>query len=198
MKFLANSIFLSNLHVARFVGQFPFLILLHLLAKFDTIYCFLPALWSTNLLYFSSYLTSCSFRFLSWFPPDLLNLLMDKWPRFSPWISSLFHLHLLLSVQFSHSVVSDSLQPHESQHARPPCPSQTPGIHSNSCPLSQWCHPAISSSVVPFYSCPQSLPASGNCVGSASKIMSQIWWFLTTSAKNNPGLSQHHFLSGFL
>ena len=64
------------------------------------------------------------------------------------------------SVQFSHSVVSDSLQPHESQHARPPCPSQTPGVHSNSCPLSRWCHPAISSSVVPFFSCPQSLPAS--------------------------------------
>ena len=64
------------------------------------------------------------------------------------------------SVQFSHSVVSDSSQPHESQHARPPCPSPTPGVHSNSHPSSQWCHPAISSSVVPFSSCPQSLPAS--------------------------------------
>ena len=61
--------------------------------------------------------------------------------------------------QFSHSVVSDSLWPHESQHARPPCPSPTPRVHSDSRPLSQWCHPAISSSVVPF-SCPQSLPAS--------------------------------------
>ena len=67
-----------------------------------------------------------------------------------------------ISVQFSHSVVSDSLQPHESQHARPPCPSPTPGVHSDSCPSSQWCHPAISSSVVPFSSCPQSLPASGS------------------------------------
>ena len=66
----------------------------------------------------------------------------------------------IYSVQFSRSVVSDSLRPHESQHARPPCPSQTPGVHSNSCPLSRWCHPAISSSVVPFSSCPQSLPAS--------------------------------------
>ena len=56
--------------------------------------------------------------------------------------------------------MSDSLRPHESQHARPPCPSPTPWVHSNSCPLSQWCHPAISSSVVPFSSCPQSLPAS--------------------------------------
>jgi len=64
------------------------------------------------------------------------------------------------SVQFSHSVVSSSLRPHESQHTRPPCPSPTPGIHPNSCPSSQWCHPAISSSVVPFSSCPQSLPAS--------------------------------------
>ena len=64
------------------------------------------------------------------------------------------------SVQFSRSVVSDSLQPHESQHARPPCPSPTPRVHPDSCPLSQWCHPAISYSVVPFSSCPHSLPAS--------------------------------------
>ena len=64
------------------------------------------------------------------------------------------------SVQFSRSAVSDSLRPHESQHPRPPCPSLTPGVHSNSRPSSQWCHPAISSSVVPFSSCPQSLPAS--------------------------------------
>ena len=63
------------------------------------------------------------------------------------------------SVQFSRLVVSDSLWPHESQHARRPCPSPTPGVHSDSCPSSQWYHPAISSSVVPF-SCPQSLPAS--------------------------------------
>ena len=64
------------------------------------------------------------------------------------------------SVQFSCSVVSNSLQPHESQHARSPCPSPIPGVHSNSCPLSRWCHPAISSSVIPFSSCLQSLPAS--------------------------------------
>ena len=66
----------------------------------------------------------------------------------------------LSSVQFSRSVVSDTLQPHESQHARPPCPSPTPRVHSDSRPSSQWCHPAISSLVVPFSSCPQSLPAS--------------------------------------
>ena len=64
------------------------------------------------------------------------------------------------SLQFSCSVVSNSLWPHELQHARPPCPSPTPGVHSNSRPSSWCCHPAISSSVVPFSSCPQSLPAS--------------------------------------
>ena len=66
------------------------------------------------------------------------------------------------SVQLSHSVVSDSLWPHESQHARPPCPSPTPGVYPNPCPSSQWSHPAISSSVVPFSSCSKSLPASGS------------------------------------
>ena len=69
---------------------------------------------------------------------------------------------MLYSVQFRCSVVSNSLQPHESQHVRPPCPSLTPGFYSNSCPSNRWCHPAISSSVVPFSSCPQSLPASGS------------------------------------
>ena len=64
------------------------------------------------------------------------------------------------SVQFSCPVVSDSLRPHESQHARPPCPSPSPGVHSDSRPLSRWCHPTISSSVVPFSYCPQSFPAS--------------------------------------
>ena len=66
------------------------------------------------------------------------------------------------SVQFSHSVVSHSLWPHEPQHTRPPCPSPNPRVYPNSCPLYQWCHPAISSSVVPFSSCPQSFPASGS------------------------------------
>ena len=66
------------------------------------------------------------------------------------------------SVQFSRSVVSDSLRPHELQHTRPPCPSPIPGAHLNSCPSGRWCHPVISSSVVPFSFCPQSLPASGS------------------------------------
>ena len=95
-------------------------------------------------------------------------------------------------VQFSCSVMSDSLRPHELQHARPPCPSPTPGVYSNSCLLNQWCHLAISSSVVPFSSCPQSLPASG------SSPMSQLFaWgsqsigvsaFSISPSSEHPGL----------
>ena len=69
---------------------------------------------------------------------------------------------MLPSIQFSCSVMSYSERLHESQHARPPCPSPTPGVHPNSCPSSQWCHPTISSSVIPFSSCPKSFPASGS------------------------------------
>ena len=72
------------------------------------------------------------------------------------------YITCIIHVQFSCSVVSDSLWPHESQHTRPPCPSPTPGVHPDSRPSSQWCHPAISSSVVPFSSCLQSFPASGS------------------------------------
>ena len=74
----------------------------------------------------------------------------------------LYRHHAKWIAWFSHSVVSDSLQPHEPQHTRPPCPSPTSGVYTNPCPLSQWCHPAISSSVIPFSSCPQSHPASGS------------------------------------
>ena len=70
--------------------------------------------------------------------------------------------YMYISVQFSHSVMSDPLQPHESQHTRPPCPSPTPRVYPNPCPSSWWCHPAISSSVIPFSYCPQSFPASGS------------------------------------
>ena len=73
-----------------------------------------------------------------------------------------YSISLILLLLHLHSVVSDSLWPHEPQHARPRCPSPTPRVYSNSCPSSQWCHRAISSSVVPFSSCPQSLPASGS------------------------------------
>ena len=88
-------------------------------------------------------------------------------------------IHMLSSVQFSHSVMSDSLRPHESQYARPPCPSPTPGIYPNPNPSSRWCHPAISSSVIPFSSCPQSFPASG------SFPMNQLF----TSGGQNIGVS---------
>ena len=71
-------------------------------------------------------------------------------------------LYSFSSVQFSHSVALDSLWPHGLQHTRPPCPAPIPRVYSDSCTLSQWCHPTISSSVVPFSSCPQSLPASGS------------------------------------
>ena len=72
------------------------------------------------------------------------------------------HRGFIHSVQFSHSVMSNSLRPHELQHTRPPCPSPTHRVYSNSCPLSQWCHPTISSCVIPFSSCLQSFPASGS------------------------------------
>ena len=82
-----------------------------------------------------------------------------------------------LSVQFSHPVVSDSLRPHESPHARLPCPSPTPGAHSDSRPSSQWCHPAISSSVVPFSSCPQSLQASESNESALHMRWPKYWRF---------------------
>ena len=84
----------------------------------------------------------------------LIIFILPTWPSNS---SVQFRL-----VQFSRSVVSDSLRPHESQHTRPPCPSPTPGVNPNPCPFSRWCHPTISSSVIPFSSCPQSFPASGS------------------------------------
>ena len=83
-----------------------------------------------------------------------------RWPAdtWKGWSISL----IISSVQFSRSVLSSSLRPHESQHARPPCPSPTPRVYPNPCPSSWWCHPAISSSVIPFSSCPQSFPALGS------------------------------------
>ena len=105
--------------------------------------------------------------------------LLDWWPEAitrHPWgsskscllkslnlaVASSYLMNKFISLQFSHSVMSDSSLPHGLQHARPPCPSPTPGSYSNSCPLSWWRHPAISSSIVPFSSCLQSAPASGS------------------------------------
>ena len=102
-----------------------------------------------------------------------LNRRMNKWNMVNTmeqYLSLKSNDHQLFSsIQFSHSVVPDSLWPHELQHARPPCPSPTPGVHPNPCPSSRWCHPAISSSVIPFSSCLQSFPASG------SFLMSQLF-----------------------
>ena len=101
----------------------------------------------TSLSLFSQ--TACLFHYLSLDK----NLVLGK---------QISYLLLFSSVQFSRSVVSNSLRPHELQHSRPPCPSPTPGVHPNPCPSSRRCHPTISSSVVPFSSCPQSFPASGS------------------------------------
>ena len=95
------------------------------------------------------------------------------------------------SVQFSRSVMSDYLWPHESQHARPPCSSPTPRVCSNSCPWSRWCHPAISSSVIPFSSCPQSLPASVFSSESTLRMRWPKYWsfsFSVSPSKEIPGL----------
>ena len=95
------------------------------------------------------------------------------------------------SVQFSRSVVSDSLRHHESQHARPPCPSPTPGVHSDSRPSGQWCHPAISYTIVPFFSCPQSLPASGFSNESTLRVRWLKYWSFSFSiilSRELPGL----------
>ena len=96
------------------------------------------------------------------------------------------------SVRFSCAVVSNSLRPHESQHTRPPCPSVTPGVYSNSCPLSQWCHPAISSSVVPFSSCPL-IPPSLRVFSSESTLHLRwlkywIFSFSISPSNEHPGL----------
>ena len=95
------------------------------------------------------------------------------------------------SVQFSCSVMSDSLWPHELQHSRPPCPSPTPGVHPNSYALSWWCHPAISSSVIPFSSCLQSLPASGSFPMSQLCMRWPKYWSFSLSvspSNEHPGL----------
>ena len=106
------------------------------------------------LFIFQQHVKACLYKANIFRPCIAKNIFI--WPLAFQWKFQ------FISVQFSHSVVPNSLWPHESQHAKSPCPSPTPGVHSNSCPSSRWCHPAISSSVTPFSSCPQSLPASGS------------------------------------
>ena len=121
-----------------------------------------------------------------------------KWPRYG--ISLNVHQHtnkedvvhiyngIFSSVQFSRSVVSNSLRPHESQHTRPPCPSPTPGVYSNACPSSRWCHPAISSSIVPFLPpIPPSIRVFSN--ESTLRMRWPKYWsfsFSTSPSKENP------------
>ena len=113
-------------------------------------------------------------------------------PSADEWINTMWSGHTMgYSVQFSCLVMSDSLWPHESKHARPPCPSPTPGVHPDSCPLTQWCHPAISSSIVPFSSCPQSLPASVFSNESTLRMRWPKYWSFSFSiipSKEIPGL----------
>ena len=108
-----------------------------------------PWFWKACFTFFFFFLKSCGWC--------ISHQLKRQWVEGRPLPPPFLQFS---SVQFSRSVVSNSLGPHESQHSRPPCPSPTPGVHSDSHPSCQWCHPAISSSVVPFSSCPQSLPAS--------------------------------------
>ena len=110
----------------------------------------------------------CHFLLQGIFPTQVLNLHLWHWQVDS------FYLPFR-SIQFSPSVLSDSLRPHGLQHARPPCTSTTPGVYSNSCPLSQWCHPTISSSVIPF-SHLQSFPASGLFKWVSSYIRWPKYW----------------------
>ena len=115
------------------------------------------AIWTTG----NTCLWTCvCYKEREWRIRGFMNVYIDKMALWSAIDISEFFSVQFSSVQFSRSVVSDSLRPHESQHARPPCPSPTHGVHSDPRPSSQWCHPAISSSVVPFSSCPQSLPTS--------------------------------------
>ena len=93
--------------------------------------------------------------------PCLEKLKSTLFPEKQMDLTSFFCPHHFSSVRFSRSIMYDSLRPHGPQHARPPCPSPNPRVYSNSCPLSQWCHPTISFPVIPFSSCPQSLPTSG-------------------------------------
>ena len=106
-------------------------------------------------------------------------------------LSLSLHCLVFRSDQISRSIMSNSLRPHESQHARPPCPSPTPGVHSDSRPSSQWCHPTISSSVVPLSSCPQSLPASESFPMSQLCMRWPKYWSFSFSiipSKEIPGL----------
>ena len=136
----------------------------------------------------------CSSWRLLWSPALLSHWVLDRWVAGQSHVITIYLYPnislLMLSVQFSRSVMSDSLRPHESQHARPPCPSPSPRVYPDSHPSSQWCHPAVSSSVVPF-SCPQSLPASESFPMSQLCMRWPKYWSFSFSiipSKEHPGL----------
>ena len=119
---------------------------------------------------------SSSPTFLMMYSPYKLNKQGDN---IQPWRTSfpIWNQSVVPSDQINHSVVSDTLRPHELQHARPPCPTPTPGVHWDSSPSSQWCHAAISSSVIPFSTCPQSLPASWQIYGERMETITDFILF---------------------
>ena len=132
-------------------------------------------IWRSKYIQFMKQTFFLNARQATWRRKSYLNQAGQNWrdsslkvcffPQIKPGLLKWVHkwiIHILGSVQFSRFVVSDSLPPHVLQYARPPCPSPTPRVHPNPCPLSRWCHPTISSSAVPFSSCPQSFPASGS------------------------------------
>ena len=152
-----KSLWLCDLHTEGFVQIKPFMISVVKLQYFIAfIQCNLIS------LRFKCYRFSWKLKSLSWYRGPVSSYCYNwNCPEIVLSFKNTFYLHCQFSsVQFSCSVLSDSLRPRESQYARPPCPSPTPGVHSNSHPWSRWWHPAISSPVVPFSSCPQSLPAS--------------------------------------
>ena len=151
---------------------------------------FLNSLIYLTVLGLSLRIFSCSMHSFSCDMQDLV-----PWPGIKPGRDALeAQSSSHCSVQFSHSVVSDCLQPHEPQHARPPCPSPAPRVYPNLRPLSQWCYPTISSSVVPFSSCSQSFPASGSFKWVSFCIRWPKYWSFTF----NISPSNEYFRTDFL
>ena len=154
IKFL--TIFIVSLSICHEVMGLDAMILVFWMLSFkptSSFSSFIKRLFSSSSLSAMMVVSSAYLRLLIFTLAILIPACASSSPAFCMMFSS---------VQFNHSVMSDSLRPHELQHTRPPCPSPTPRVHPNPCPSSQWCHPTISSSVIPFSSCPQSFPASGS------------------------------------
>ena len=157
-------------------------------------------LYQYQVSYFNFFLVTKIWRYTviegilhtqSYFLPNITSIIFVN----KMWLFCWFNISMYSmtsSVQFSRSVMSDSLWPHELQHTRPPCPSPTHGVHPNSCPLSRWCHPAVSYSVIPFSSCPQSLPASEFFSNESTLLIQWTkYWSFSFSiipSKEHPGL----------